>query len=121
MKKRIFKFLGLVTKKEFDEVVKYGVKKTNEIKDLKLEENAAKMYAGVLKKQLHNLPFEFELLLANYNKDQINALTYEIINKARNNPEWRELLDRWEARIKNAKETIDVNYGKDKKEAIDYN
>lgn len=118
--KKLLKFFGLYTKKEFDEVVKYGAEKTKENKELRFKENAAAIYITELKKRIISLPFEFENLIFNYSKDQINALTYELINTARNTPEYRELLQRWMDRIKNAIETIDPNYGKDKKEAIDY-
>lgn len=120
MKKKILKCLGLYTKREFNEVTKYGAKITKENQELKFKENAAAIYVAQLRKQIKSLPFEFVILIEHYSKDQINALTYELINKARNTPELRELLDRWEARIKNAKETIDTNYGKERKEAIDY-
>ncbi len=118
--KKILKIFGLYTKREFNEVVKYGVDKTKECNELKLKENAAAIFIKTLRRQLQALPYEFETLLMSYNKDQANALAYELINTARNNEEWRELLERWQGRIKNAIETIQPNYGKDKKEAIDY-
>lgn len=121
--KKILNWLGLYTKKQYvSEMLRleaHRLKTVKEKKDIQLKGNSNEFLIKELKKSLSTLPFEFDTLILKYKKEQINAFVYKMINHARNTPEMRDLLDIWQTRIINAKETIKPN-DNTKKEAIDY-
>lgn len=95
--------IGLYTKKQYEALESnfINTKKALEEKVIKLE-NQISFY----KEDLKILPYKFDYLVTLYNDTQINSLAYKIINLCRNDKTKRYLLDRWDKRTKNAKESI---------------
>lgn len=107
--KRILNWLGLFTRPQYEKLLVT-------IKDLREENKKERRAKGVaqtivteMKKIHQNMPFQFDILINKYNKDQINAFNYKIINKVRNTPEMVDLLDIWLNRIVDAKKVKNGN------------
>ena len=55
-----------------------------------------------IKKDCTRRLYEFESLLSLYTEAQLNALFYELINKARNTKDLSHLVERWNKRLEDA-------------------
>lgn len=104
--KQILNWLGLYTKEQYNSLVKENKTLSQSNVSLRMEKNSSQIYINELLKRQKKLPFEFDYLIGLYKKAELNALSYKIINRVRNNSELRDLLDIWFKRAKNAKDTL---------------
>lgn len=58
------------------------------------------------------LPYNFDSLMSLYNDKQLNCMYYKLINTARKDPKKRYLLERWQKRVENAKDTLNERESK---------
>lgn len=94
---------GWITKHELNDYHKSQEKREAD-KDKKI--TALEAEIRTLKVKLEEQPFQFDYLLSLYTSAKMNSLVYKLINKARNNPDTVELLQRWRLRVINAQETL---------------
>ena len=104
--KKLLNSLGLYTKKQYDSVKKVVEDIDEQLEECEKSDTIIKARLDRCQSNLKKLPYEFEKLLEIYNEDQLNALAYEMINHIRNNREKRHLLERWDNRIKTARESL---------------
>lgn len=94
---------GLFTKEEVEEVKKQYEKVIVNLQD----KNSTLLYTeDVLRKDINEMPFRFDILLKKYNENQLNSLFYKLINFCRNDKKLDHLIERWDCRLQNANETL---------------
>lgn len=106
MWKRFLNYIGCYTKDQYlslDIDYSKSLAKVTELRRMIVDLDDRRSEQVVMN---NKLPFQFDTLLEMYSEAQLNSFYYKMINHVRNNPKTRHLLDRWQKRLNDAKNTI---------------